>query len=110
MVHQDKTVTLEVLYKIVEGLEKKYLVEENDREKKKIVDTVVFVLCIFSSGSRGEEILRVVLEESRYFLEGGETHRNHNHVVLLLRGIFKGENGEGYHLVVVVTAWTNSEL
>lgn len=47
MVHQDKIVTLEVLYKIVEGLEKKYLVEENDREKKKIVDTVVFVLCIF---------------------------------------------------------------
>ena len=47
VVHQDKIVTLEVLYKIVEGLEKKYLVEENDREKKKIVDTVVFVLCIF---------------------------------------------------------------
>lgn len=52
-----------------------------------------------------------MLEESRHVLEGGETHRNHNHVVLLLRGIFKGENGEGYHLVVVVvTAWTNSGL
>ena len=39
--------------------------------------------------------------ESREFLEEGEVNGKHSHVVLLLRGRFKGENGEGFHLVVV---------
>ena len=80
-----------------------------DREKEKIVDTAVFVLSSFLAKLRGEETLRIVLGESREFLEEGEANGKHSHVVLPLRGRFKGENGEGCHLVVV-SARTKSRL
>ena len=35
-------------------------------------------------------------------MEEGEVNGKHIHVVLPLRGRFKGENGEGFHLVVVL--------
>ena len=110
VVHQDKAVTLEVIHKLVEGLEEDYLEGKTYREKEKIADIAVFILGSFLGGLRGEETLRIVLGEAREFLEEGEANGKHSHVVLPLRGRFKGEDGEGYHLVVVSARPTNSSL
>ena len=91
---QDKAVALEVIHKLVEGLEEDYLEGKTDREKEKIADTALFNLRSFLAGLRGEETLRIVLRESRDFLEEGEANEKHNHVVLPLRGSFKGEGVE----------------
>ena len=82
---------------------------ENDREKEKIGDTVMFVLCSFLAELRGKETLRLVWGESREFFEGRKTYGKYKHVVLPLRDKFKWKNGKGFHLVVV-TARTNSGL
>ena len=109
VVHQDKAVTLDVVHKVIEGLEVDYLEERNDGAKEKIADVAVFVLASFLAALRGEETLKIVLGETKEFYKEGQSHGNHKHVILPLRGRFKGESGESYHLVVV-TAKSNSGL
>ena len=107
IVHQDKNVTLDVVHKLVEGLQVDYHEGGEDREKEKIADVAVFVS--FLAGLRGEEILRIVLGETKDFPEVGQAQGNRKHMRLPLKGIFKGDSGESYHLVVV-TAKFNSRL
>ena len=69
----------------------------------------MFVLASFLTTLRGEEALKIVLGEAKEFYKEGQSHGNHKHVILPLRGRFKGESGESYHLVVV-TVKSNSGL
>jgi len=62
---------LEVIYKLIEGLKKNYLQGRSDREKEKIADITVFVLCTFLAGLREEETKGIASGKSRDFLEGG---------------------------------------
>lgn len=53
--------------------------------------------------------MNIVWGETKEFFEVGQAHKNYKHDILLLIAIFKGENGERCHLVVV-TAKSNSGL
>lgn len=62
----------------------------------------IFGLC-------GEETLKIIIGETRDYLDVVESHEKCKYVVLLLRGGLKGENGEGFHFVAV-SVLTNSGL
>ena len=108
-VHQDKAITLNAVHKLVEILELEYMNSPNDVDKEKFVDMAVFILASFLTGLRGEETFKLVLGETREYLEETESHYKFKHVVLPLRGRFKGESGEGFHFVAVTTK-SNSGL
>ena len=71
-VHQDKAVTLEVIHKLIDGLEDEYVRGTSDRDKEIIVDMGVFILASFLAGLRGEEILKLVLGETRDYIHESE--------------------------------------
>ena len=77
--------------------------------KERIVNIVVFILASFLGGLRGEETLKLVLGESRDFIDESETHRKYKHVVLPLRGRFNGKSGKDFHSATM-TAKTDSGL
>ena len=52
-VRQDLAVSLDVIQKILEGLEEKYEVEKTAEEKEKMTELLVFVLAAFLAGLRG---------------------------------------------------------
>ena len=85
-VHRDKAITLDVAHRLVEGLELEYLNSSNDVDKEKFADMAVFILASFLAGLRGEETLKLVLGETRDYLEEAENHYKLKHVVLPLRG------------------------
>ena len=68
-VHQDKAVTLEVVHKLIEGLEVEYARASGDQLKESIGDMGVFILASFLAGLRGEETLKLVLGETRDYLD-----------------------------------------
>ena len=90
-------------------LDDEYGRSSGDQAKENIVDMGVFILTSFLAGLRGKEALKLVLGETRDYLYESEDYRVYKHVVLPLRGRFKGESSEHFHFVVV-TARTNSGL
>lgn len=59
--------------------------------KERIVNMSVFVLVSFMCNLRVEEILKLVLGETRDFIDESKNHRKHKHIMLPLRGRFNGE-------------------
>ena len=108
-VYQDQAITLAVIHKLIEGLDIDFNQSKSIEEKEGIADQAVFVLAAFLAALRGEEVFKLVLGEDRDFLLEGRNIRVHPHVVLPLRGRFKGETGVTFHFVVV-TARRNSGL
>lgn len=53
--------------------------------------------------------MKFVLREAKTFLVVGQSYGKYKHVLLSLREMFKGHNGESHHLVAV-TAKTNLGL
>ena len=109
VIKQDKTVTLDVIHRLIEGLEEYFLNELEPAAKEKISDAALFILASFLGGLRGEETLKLVLGEARQYITEAENHCKHKHVILPLRGRFKGETGESFHFLAV-TAETDSGL
>ena len=108
-VHQDQAVTLGVVHKLVDGLERDFIASRIDEEKDSLVDQAIFILAAFLAALRGEEVFKLVLGEARTYFAEARRNAKFPHVVLPLRGRFKGETGETYHFVVV-TARSNSGL
>ena len=108
-VHQDQAVTLAVMHKLVDGLEKDYKASRVEEERDGFVDQDIFVLAAFLAALRGEEVFKLVLGEVRTYFAEARSNSKLPHVVLPLRGRFKGETGETVHFVVV-TAKSNSVL
>ena len=86
--------TFNVVHKLIEGLEVDYLGGGG-------ADVAVFVLALFLTGSRREETFNIVLSETKNFFDEGQAHRNQKYVILPLRGRFKRESNENYHLIEV---------
>jgi len=108
-VHQDQTITLAVVHKLVEDLKLDFLRSQSREEKEGITDQAIFVLAAFLAALRGEEVFKLVLGEAKDFMMEARNNRVHPNVVLPLRGRFKGDTGESFHFVVV-TARINSGL
>ena len=65
VVKQDKAVTLDVIHKLVEELERYFLAKQELALNVKILDATVFILASFLGDLRGEETLKLVLGEAR---------------------------------------------
>lgn len=72
--------------------------EEGTREE--LEDTVCFMLIAFAAGLRGEEVPLLSMEGLLTFWEESRVEEDH-HVMLTLKGRFKGEIDERWHLVPV---------
>ena len=89
------------MHKLVDGLKIGFGQVATEVTKERIVNIVVFILASFLGGLRGEEILKLVLGETRDFIDESETHWKYKHVVLPLRGRFKGESRKVFHFAAV---------
>lgn len=96
-VKQDKVVTLDVTNKLVEELKRDFLAEQELATS----NVTMFILASFLGGLRGEDAFKIVLGEIRQYIVEAENHCNHKHVILSLRGRFKGETGESFYLLAV---------
>ena len=108
-VHQDQAITLEVVHRLVDNLERDYKDSGGNDKKEHIANQTVFILAAFLAALRGEEVFKLNLGETRKFFLEATRNVKHPHVVLPLRGRFKGEKGESYHFVAV-TSKSNSVL
>ena len=106
---QNKVVTLEVVHRLMYGLEGENSDTKTDVIINELSDMAVFVLASFLVALREEKTLKISLGETREFFEEAERHSKHGHVILLLRGIFKGDNRENCHFVTV-NSLTNAGL
>ena len=106
---QDKVVILEVIHRLMEGLEEEYLKPGTDDERGILVDISVFILASFLETLRRRGDFEIRLGKTMNYCEEAEKNLKHKHVVLPLRGTFKGENGEDYQFFAV-SALTNSGL
>ena len=74
-----------------------------DNAREELEDTVVFMLAAFGAGLRGEEVLLISLDGLLSFWD--ETRLDEDsHVMLTLKGRFKGEVDERWHLVPISDA------
>ena len=101
MVKQDKTITLNVIHRLVEDLEAEYILADMDTERKEIADISVFILAALLGALRGEEVVKMVVVETREYFALSINNVKYKDEFLPLRGRLKGENGEGYHIVAV---------
>ena len=90
-VHQYKAINLDVVHKLIDELEIDFGQVVTENIKERVVDMTVFILASFLGGLRVDQTLKLVLGETRDFINESEKHLKDEHVVLLLRGRFKGE-------------------
>ena len=90
-----------MVHQLVEGLERDFLARKNEEEKDSLVDQAIFILVAFLAALRGEEVLKLVLGETRTYFAEARRNTKLSRVVL--------KTGERYHFVVV-TARSNSGL
>ena len=88
-VHWNKATTLDVVHKLIDGLEIEFVQVVTEDIKERIVDMAVFIFASFLGGLRGDETLKLFLGETRDFIDESEKHLKDKCVVLPLRGRFK---------------------
>ena len=62
-VPQDKAVSLEVIHKLMKGLEEEYLEAGTDEERVALADMSVFILVSFLAVLSGEKTLKISMGE-----------------------------------------------
>ena len=72
--------------------------ENDDQVKGRIAEVAVYLLCTICGGLRGEEVPLLALQGILEFWDRGRTNPT-PHVMLTLRGRFKGETGLRWHLL-----------
>ena len=71
-----------------------------DNAREELEDTVVFMLAAFGAGLRGEEVPLISLDGLLTFWDESRLDED-SHVMLTLKGRFKGEVDERWHLVTI---------
>jgi len=74
-----------------------------DNAREELEDTVVFMLAAFGAGLRGEEVPLISLDGLLTFWDESRLDED-SHVMLTLKGRFKGEVDERWHLVPISDA------
>ena len=83
--------TLEVIYRAMEGLKDEYLEAKNDEERGSLANMAVFVLVSFLAALRVEDTLEISLCDTRGYDKEAEQNLQLKHVVLPSRGRSKGK-------------------
>ena len=108
-VYQYKVVTLDVVHKLVDELESDYKSSKDWEEQWHLVDQAVFILVVFLTALRGEDLFKLVLGVVRDYFKKATGNEKIPRIVLPMKGIFKGETGENFYCLVV-TACSRSGL
>ena len=74
---------MNVIHKLVEILKQNYEHYLTNNAKERIADLAVFTLASFLAGLRGEETMKMVLGETRDFIDESESHHEYPHIVCL---------------------------
>lgn len=90
----------EALHALLGLLETDWRDSDTEAEKKAIEELAVFVIAEYCGGLRGEEVPLLSLKGMLTFWEETRLHRT-PHVMMALKGRFKGETGERWHLLPV---------
>ena len=95
---QDKVLTVDQLMLIGEIDEEDWSKSNSKEEKKELESTIEFAIIFFCVSLQGEEVTLIVIEVLNMFWK--ET-RNHHipHMMMTLKGRFKGENNLRWHCV-----------
>ena len=97
---QNEALTSPLAMAVCRAAEFRWSRTELDASKEELEDTVCFMLLAFTAGLRGEEVPLVSLEGLLVFWEESRLHED-KHAMLTLKGRFKGEVDDRWHLVPV---------
>ena len=98
---QDFGLSKEVVAALLEDAEMSYLKAASEGEKESICEWVCYMLATYSGGLRGEEVPLISLKGMLEHWDSGRQHRL-PHVMTALKGRFKGETGDRWHLQPLV--------
>ena len=100
---QDEALTVDQLNTIMELGEKDWRKSKCDEEKKEIESLMAFIVIGFCVSLRGEEVPLVALDGMLEFWDETKCHPT-PHMMITLRGKFKGENNLRWHCVPLADA------
>ncbi len=109
IVHSDLAISIEVLLKMLELLEKRWSNAATLEDRIRITNLAAFLVCGYTGGLRGEETMLLSLHGLSLHLEEGLQNGKQPHVPITLLGRFKGETGNRYH-IIPVAACTKSGI
>ena len=95
---QDEALTVEQLLGVAELAEMDWQKSKCESEKKEIESMMAFVVIGFCLSLRGEEVPLTVIEGLLTFWEETKKHK-HPHMMVTLKGKFKGEQNLRWHCV-----------
>ena len=98
MRRQDKALTVDQLLLIGEISEEDWSKSNSEEEKKELESTISFSTIAFYVCLRGEEVPLIVIEGLNMLWKENRNHRI-PHMIMTLKGIFKGENNLWWHCV-----------
>ena len=101
---KDKALSLRIVHVLMEQLEADWAMASSLKAKVGHSRFAMVLLLGFVLGLRGEEIMKMDGQFAREKLASGKENKEYPHVVVPLRGRFKGETGDRRHLMVM--AWT----
>lgn len=97
---QNEALTTDVILACCEVAEAMWEEEESEAEKEKLEELMCFILLSFGAVLRGEEVPLVSLKGMLDFWEES-TSAPIPHIMVALKGRFKGETGHRYHFVPI---------
>jgi hypothetical protein len=99
-VKKNEAFTSKLIVAMTEVAELLYSEESNDKELEKIEELLAFILLEFGAALRGEEVPLTSLKGMVTFWEEA-TQASSPHVMVTLKGRFKGEAGHRWHCVPI---------
>jgi hypothetical protein len=97
---QNKALTLKLALAVCTTAEARWSEATEEGTREELEDIVCFMLITFAAGLRGEEIPLLSMEGLLTFWEESRAEEDH-HIMFTLKGRFKGEIDERWHLVPV---------
>ena len=95
---QYKALTVDQLLLIGDIAEEDWSKSNSEEEKKELYSTIAFSTIAFCVSLRGEEVPLIVIEVLNMFWKETRNHRI-PHMMMTLKGMFKGENNLRWHCV-----------
>ncbi len=101
MIHrQDEALTSALAMAVCAEAETRWHSSIGDNAREELDDMVVFMLASFGAGLQGEEVPLISLDGLLTFWDESSLDKD-SHVMLTLKGRFKGEVDERWHLVTI---------
>ena len=100
--HQNEALTLEIVLALDRVAEVRWAEAQRETEREKIEEVMTYTLCAFGAGLRGEEVPMLSMRRGLLTFWEKTTEADCPHVMLTLKGRFKGETNKRWHCVPIV--------